>query len=347
MTLFKFAGDKEETRNLLVEISKKNPKQDGIRPVLVTEALAMACQTAYECGWSVLARDSLEFMIENVVLETSQPDVPELDVDMLVGEWLKLHACDSDDQRGRSTKIVTIFESVLTRLQASELSRFQDSTLVTIANRLDNIAISLHSVTYPKKEVGEPLTHNAECLEALEAMAKLWHLSAQFLLMIPSASDANEIETDAKQHLFQSAACNIIISRNINSNQLKSPRGKQRLQHALDCLTRLHELRDMEVPNDKSREDEFLMRLEVELLLQKNEAHLDKVFMRSHSDIAFTLMHRYKSTHLEAHLHLMLAVAGGGNVFAASPAQQRLLLPCSPTLHADAELPFCSCQVRK
>ena len=64
MTLFKFAGDKEETRNLLVEISKKNPKQDGIRPVLVTEALAMACQTAYDCGWSVLARDSLEFMID-------------------------------------------------------------------------------------------------------------------------------------------------------------------------------------------------------------------------------------------------------------------------------------------
>ena len=291
MTLFKYAGDKEETRNLLVEISKKITKPDGIRPVLVTEALAMACQTAYECGWSVLARDSLEFMIENVVLETSQPDVPELDVDMMVVEWLKLHDSDSDDQLGRSTKIVTIFENVLAKLQQSELSRFQDSTLVTIAKRLSSIAIKLHSVTYPQKEVGEPFTHNAECLEALEAMAKLWHLSAQFLLMMPSASDTDEIEngaekhlfqhaeneTDAKQHLFQSAACNIIISRNINSNQLKGPRGKARLQHALDCLTRLHELRDMEVANDKAREDEFLMRLEVELLLQKNEAHLDKV----------------------------------------------------------------------
>ena len=95
------AGNVEETRKLLIELSSK---KDGIKPCIMAEAFSMACLAALENGWrcdvvtifrvlftlelvsykgkiSALARESLEMMITKIVLCSSQQDVPELDVD--------------------------------------------------------------------------------------------------------------------------------------------------------------------------------------------------------------------------------------------------------------------------
>ena len=80
-----------------------------------------------------------------------------------------------------------------------------------------------------------------------------------------------------RAHLFQSACCDIIISRNITFEARRGPEGKKRLQHALSCLARLQQLRRAEAPSSKSNEAEFLMQLEVELMLQSSEDSIDKM----------------------------------------------------------------------
>lgn len=104
------AGNVEETRKLLIEMSSK---KDGIKPCIMAEAFSMACLAAWENGWrcdvvtifrvlfnlelvsfkgeiSALARESLEMMITKIVLCSSQQDVPELDVDKVNASPLTL-----------------------------------------------------------------------------------------------------------------------------------------------------------------------------------------------------------------------------------------------------------------
>jgi len=42
------AGNVEETRKLLIEMSSK---KDGIKPCIMAEAFSMACLAAWENGW--------------------------------------------------------------------------------------------------------------------------------------------------------------------------------------------------------------------------------------------------------------------------------------------------------
>ena len=55
-------------------------------------------------------------------------------------------------------------------------------------NKIRLLEIYFAEYTAGLKADAEPVVHTSQCLAALEVMAKLWHLSAQYLLLLPSAA---------------------------------------------------------------------------------------------------------------------------------------------------------------
>jgi hypothetical protein len=75
---------------------------------------------------------------------------------------------------------------------------------------------------------------------------------------------ADERRDMIRQNLFLSASCNGIILRNVSAAAVCSQEGKQHIQHALDALSRLQEIRQTGTQDgSKSMEVEFLLRFEV------------------------------------------------------------------------------------
>ena len=81
-------------------------------------------------------------------------------------------------------------QAVLTKLQGKELI-LKQQTLVTVANRMSNLACCLREAFVQPADPADDSSmqaHTSESLDALRAMAKLWHLSAQYVLVLPPES---------------------------------------------------------------------------------------------------------------------------------------------------------------
>jgi len=60
-------------------------------------------------------------------------------------------------------------------------------------------------------------------------------------------ANSDESKDDARESLFQSASCNVIVNRNICPIDRRSSEGKLRLMQALGCLERLSEIREVSI----------------------------------------------------------------------------------------------------
>jgi len=60
-------------------------------------------------------------------------------------------------------------------------------------------------------------------------------------------ANSDESKDDARESLFQSASCNVIVNRNICPSDRRSSEGKLRLMQALGCLERLYEIREVSI----------------------------------------------------------------------------------------------------
>jgi hypothetical protein len=233
-------GNAEETQKLLTDIALN---KEGVLPNHQAELFAMACQAAHESGWDALARDCLELLIKDVILESSLA-LPDLDVDKVVAEFLKFARRDTGERGASCSKTIAVFELLITKIQTQQTPKLLEQTLNVIADALSDEAVSLHEKTVGAKS--DPLSYTHDDLEILQRMAKLWHLAGQFALLNPKVTD--EAKDRARQNLFQAATCNVIISRQVPPADLRTAEGKERLLRALGCLDRLQELRQNEVP---------------------------------------------------------------------------------------------------
>jgi hypothetical protein len=235
-------GNAEETQKLLTDIALN---KEGVPSNYQAELFAMACLAAHESGWDALARDCLELLIKDVILASSSPlDLPDLDVDKVLAEFLKFARRDTGERGASCSKTIAVFELLITKIQTQQTPKLLEQTLNVIADALSDEAVALHETTAGAKS--DPLSYTQDDLETLQSMAKLWHLAAQFALLNPKVTD--EAKDRARQNLFQAATCNVIISRQIPPADLRTAEGKQRLLRALGCLDRLQELRQNEVP---------------------------------------------------------------------------------------------------
>jgi len=138
--------------------------------------------------------------------------------------------------------------------------------------------VHTHASTYVNAEnkTEQPFIYETCHLELLELTGKLFQLSGQYMLLLSLTSQTDESKDDARESLFQSASCNVIVNRNICPSDRRSSEGKLRLMQALGCLERLSEIREVS-HGSQCNDAEFLMTFEVVLELQKDEVYLDKM----------------------------------------------------------------------
>lgn len=176
-----------------------------------------------------MARDSLEFIITDIILSASPQDVPDLNVERVLEEYLKFK--QETVKVERCQKISEILEAVISKAQMNELDTLQNKTLHCIARHLDDSARGLNTATFAKKSAEQhACDYTTETLEALEVMAKLWQLAAQYLLLIPSGELTDEHKTSARSYFIWSATCNLVIHRKMSAPDRRGEGAKKRLQ---------------------------------------------------------------------------------------------------------------------
>jgi len=233
-------GNAEETQKLLADIALN---KEGVEPQCQAEMFAMACQAAHESGWHALVHQTLELLIKDVILASSPHDLQDLDVDKTLIEFVKISRLGTGEQHASCCKTIAVFELLISKIQTKQTPKLQEQTLCLIADYLSDEGVDLHNKIIQAKS--DSLAYTTDDLEALQNMAKLWQLSAQFALLNPSVTD--KAKDMARQSLFQAASCYVIISRQAPAAEVRAAEGKQRLLRALGCLDRLRELRQDEV----------------------------------------------------------------------------------------------------